>query len=167
LDDQTAWDRAVATASRMYTDLPPDSVIELNLLIEKIIQLKQTLVDLAVAAGSAEICRACGGECCLYGKYHVSVLDILAYRKNSRAPVVPDFSTHPACPYSDTSGCTMASGYRPMTCVVFNCQLVDDQLTSAQRETFSNCERDLREAITRAIRTSGQRLDRALLLSCS
>jgi hypothetical protein len=150
----------------MYTGLPPDSVTELNLLIEKIMQLKQNLVELAVAAGSSNICRTCGGECCLHGKYHVSVLDVLAYLKNNGELIVPDFSSSPDCPYSGISGCTMAPGYRPMTCVVFNCQQVEDQLTPAQRSIFHTIEQDLRAAVIKAGHITAPRLDRALLLSC-
>jgi len=61
----------------------------------------------------------------------------------------------------------MAPGYRPLTCVVFNCQQVEDRLTSAQRGSFLTYELELRETVTRAGRISGLRLDRALLLSCS
>jgi hypothetical protein len=95
------------------------------------------------------------------------VLDILAYLKNGTEQVIPDFSTNPACPYSDVSGCTMAPGYRPMTCVVFNCQQVEDQLSATQRGMLSDYEHDLRAAIRQAGHITGMRLDRALLLSCS
>jgi hypothetical protein len=129
--------------------------------------LKKNLVEQATAAGSSQICRECGGECCRFGRYHVSVLDILAYLKNNTELPVPDFSTTPACPYSDDSGCIMQSGYRPMTCVVFNCQQVENRLTTNQLETFRTCEQALRDAITRAVRIAGLPLNRSLLLSCS
>jgi hypothetical protein len=167
VNDQASWDQAVDTACKTYSSLTPDSGSELNGLIERIMQLKQNLVELVLSAGSADICRSCGGECCGHGKYHVSVLDIMAYLKIGTTPVVPDFSSDPYCPYSDVSGCTMAPCYRPLTCVVFNCQIVEDQLSPAQRETFRGYEQELRTAITRAGRINSMRLDRALLLSCS
>jgi hypothetical protein len=167
VNDQASWDQAVDAVSKTFSSLSPESGSELNGLIDGIMQLKQNLVELVLSAGSADICRTCGGECCGHGKYHVSMLDIMAYEKNGTAPVVPDFSTDPYCPYSDASGCTMAPCYRPLTCVVFNCQLVEGQLTPAQQETFRGYEQELRAAVTRAGRITALRLDRALLLSCS
>ena len=167
MNDQDAWEQALAAARISYTRLPPGTAAELDELIECIMRLKQDLVELVMSAGSLEICRICGGDCCRYGRYHVSVLDIMVYLKVGATPVIPDFSSHPACPYSDISGCTMAPRYRPMTCVVFNCQLVEDRLTSVQLDIMRSYEHELRTAITLAGHISGQRLDRALLLSCS
>jgi hypothetical protein len=92
---------------------------------------------------------------------------MMAYLKSGAKPVRPDFSTNPACPYSDDSGCTMAPCHRPMTCVVFNCQQVEDRLTPTQQKTFHGYEQELRNTIARAGAVTGMRLDRALLLSCN
>ena len=165
MDDQAAWEQAVAAARSSYATLSPATAAELDGLIEKIVQLKQKLVETVTAAGSSEICRNCGGECCRFGKFHVTVLDILAYLKNGVQVVIPDFSSNPACPYSNASGCSMSAGYRPMTCVVFNCQQVEEQLSSALQELLYICEQELRESITKGCHITGQRLDRALLLS--
>lgn len=167
MNDQAAWEQAIASAGSMYSGLTPETMTELDGLIENIMRLKQNLVDLVVAAGSADICHTCGGECCLHGKYHVSVLDILAYLKSGAAVVTPDFSSNPACPYSGISGCTMAPPYRPMTCVVFNCQQIEDPLSSTQRETLRRTEQELRDATAKAGQLTGLRLGRPLLLSCS
>jgi hypothetical protein len=153
-------------ASTWYSSLPPGVRDELDGLIDEIIQLKQKLVELATVAGSSDVCRDCGGECCLLGKYHFSVLDVLAYRKNGLDPVVPTFSAGPACPYSDSAGCLMQPGYRPVTCVIFNCQLIEDRLTAAEQHTLLQTEKALREALKRVCHTSGTRIDRPLLLSC-
>lgn len=167
VNDQAVWEQAVATASSSYTRLPTGIRAELDGVIAEVLLLKQQLVELVTSAGSVDICRTCGGECCRHGKYHVSVLDILAYLKNGSEPVIPDFSTNPACPYSAVSGCTMGPGYRPMTCVVFNCQKVEDQLTSAEQECFQGYEQKLRDAIKQTGHITGLRLGRPLLLSCS
>jgi len=165
--DHAVWEQAVTTASSWYRSLPADKATELDRLIMDIMQLKQNLVELAISAGSTEICRTCGGECCKHGKYHVSVLDTLAYLKTGATLLTPDFSTDPYCPYSDVSGCTMAPQYRPMTCVVFNCQQIEDQLAPARQETSHEYEQELRDAITRAGHITGRRLERPLLLSSS
>lgn len=167
MNDQAKWEQAVVAIGNRYAATPPDIAAELDRLIEQIMRLKQHLVELALSAGSADICRTCAGECCRFGKYHVSELDVMAYLKTGDALVAPDFSSHPYCPYSDASGCTMPPGYRPMTCVVFNCQQIEDQLTDSQKKNLHGCEQELRDAIARAGHITGMRLDRALLLGCS
>jgi len=166
MNDQAAWEQAVATAGEWYVGLPPATRTELDGLLEEIMRLKQGLVEQVTSSGSSTICRECGGECCLLGRYHVTVLDILAYRKAGVAPVIPDFNASPACPYSDASGCLMAPGYRPVTCVIFNCQQIEDSLTVAGLAALHEHERRLRTAISRAGRIDGLRIDRPLLLSC-
>ena len=167
MNDQAAWNQALTTTSGWYFDLPPDSRLELDGLIEEIMQIKQKLVDLVTASGSSTICRNCGGMCCLLGKYHFSVLDLLAYRKSGNNPPVPDFTSSPACPYSDTSGCSMSPRYRPTTCVIFNCQLIEERLTPAERTTFRDLETKLRDTVAHTGRVHKIRLDRPLLLSGS
>lgn len=167
MNDQAAWERAIADAGSWYSSLPEQTVVQLNSLIDTITQLKQNLVELATMAGSAQICSSCGGECCLFGKYHVTVLDILAYLINGESPVVPDFSTHPACPYSHVAGCSMPSGYRPMTCAVFNCQQIEDRLSPEDLANMRGIEEKLRAAIADASRITGSSLGRAALLSAS
>jgi len=167
VNDQAVWEQAVATAGEWYSNLPSAIRAELDGLLEEVMQLKERLVEQVTSAGSSTTCRTCGGECCLLGKYHVSVLDILAYRKAGVEPVIPIFSAGPACPYSDASGCLMPPRYRPVTCVIFNCQLIEDRLTTVERDTLLEYEKRLRDTVSRAGHTSGTRLDRPLLLSCS
>jgi hypothetical protein len=167
VNDQAVWEQAVTTAGNWYFGLPPDIRAALDGLLEKIIEFKQKLVELVAASGSSAICRTCGGECCLLGRYHVTVLDILAYRKAGVEPVVPDFNASPACPYSDASGCLMAPRYRPVTCVIFNCQMLEDRLTTSERRTLHEYEGRLRATVARAGRIHDIRTDRPLLLSCN
>jgi hypothetical protein len=155
----------VATAGEWYENRPSDVRAELDGVLDEIMRLKQRLVELVTSSGSAATCRTCGGECCLLGRYHVSILDILAYQKAGVEPVLPDFTAGPACPYSDASGCLMPPRYRPVTCVIFNCQLIEDRLTQADRDALHGYERRLRDAVSRAGHTGGTRLDRPLLLS--
>jgi hypothetical protein len=166
VNDQTVWDLAVATSSEWYFGLPAGIRAELDGLLEEIILLKQDLVDLVTSSGSSEICRTCGGECCLLGRYHVSVLDILAYRKTGVEPVVPDFSASPACPYSDAFGCLMPPRYRPVTCVIFNCEMIEDRLTATERHSLHEYEDRLRTTVARAGHIHDIRTDRPLLLNC-
>jgi hypothetical protein len=167
VDDKATWERAAAAAISGYSAMPSGDRVELDRLLEEIMALKQKLVELVTAAGSTAVCRSCGGECCLLGKYHISVLDILAYHVTGVTPLTPDFSSHPACPYSGGNGCLMPPGFRPVTCVIFNCQMLEGRLTQADRETVHGYESRLRTAVNRAGRISSTRIDRPLLLSCS
>ena len=166
MNDQQRWDRAVKAADSDYEHLTPETRLQLDALLGQIMRFKEDLVERTRAAGSASICRTCAGQCCRNGKYHVSVLDLLAYRSSGTEPVVPDFSAHPACPYSGESGCRMPPRFRPMTCVVFNCEPVEERMDQDGRTALYAEEKLLRDAIVRANRVSGRRLDRALLLWC-
>lgn len=167
MNDQAAWEQAVTGAGEWYSNLPDAVRSELDGLLEEIMQLKELLVEQVTSSGSSAVCRDCGGECCLLGRYHVSVLDILAYRKTGLEPVRPDFSSSPSCPYSDASGCLMPPRYRPVTCVIFNCQLIEDRLSAAELDSLYEHERRLRVAVARAGRMHDSRIDRPLLLSRS
>jgi hypothetical protein len=166
VNDQQTWTRAVQAASGIYEHLSPKNRAGLDTLINQIMHLKDELVEQALSVDSASICRSCGGRCCLNGKYHVSVLDLLAYRIAATEPVVPGFNAHPACPYGSEHGCLMPPRFRPMACVVFNCELIEGQMSAAKRRAISECEQFLRETIKQANKVAGCRLDRPLLLSC-
>ncbi|HEX9079062.1 MAG TPA: hypothetical protein VF795_05700 [Desulfuromonadaceae bacterium] len=166
MNDLQRWDRAVKAADGTYDALPAETRTGLDTLIGQIMGLKEELVERVLMAGSASICRTCSGQCCRNGKYHVTVLDLLAYRRSGTEPVVPDFSASPACPYSGASGCRMPPRFRPLTCVVFNCELVEEMLGPDERTALYAGERLLRGATAQANRLAGQRLDRALLLWC-
>lgn len=166
MNDQAAWERAVATASDWYGGLTTAARAELDGLLDEIMLLKEKLVEQVTSSGSSAVCRECGGECCLLGRYHVSVLDILAYRKAGVEPVIPDFSAGPDCPYSNASGCLMPPCFRPVTCVIFNCQQVEDCLAPTGRHAFQEYECRLRAAVARAGRIHDDlRIDRPLLLT--
>jgi len=166
VDDQQRWNRAVKAADNGYEGLGPGMRLKLDVLVKRIMRLKEDLLEQTLAVGGASICRACSGQCCLNGKYHVSVLDLLAYRMAGVEPVLPDFTRSPACPYSGETGCLMQPCFRPMTCVVFNCEQVEMEMGPDKRTALYATERLLREAISQASRIAGRRLDRALLLSC-
>ena len=166
MNDQQTWVRAVRAAHDIYDQLSPEKRAGIDTLIDRVMELKEDLVEQTLSAGSSSICRSCGGRCCLNGKYHVSVLDLLAYRITDTEPVVPDFSAHPACPYGRENGCLMPPRFRPMTCVVFNCDLIEERMNVAERSSLAECEQLLRKTIAQANRLAGFRLDRSLLLSC-
>jgi hypothetical protein len=189
VNDKQRWEQATRAVRDSYGRIPPAARAELDEQIERITQLKQDLVRRTHEAGSADVCRQCGGVCCLNGKYHVTVLDLLAYLGRMTEPPTPDFEAGqacpysgaggcsmpprsldfeagPACPYSGAGGCSMPPRFRPMTCVVFNCELVEGRMGPDELTALYDAEGRLREAIALASRIACQRLDRALLLTC-
>lgn len=166
MDDQTRWAEATAAATRMYAGLAAETRSELDALLGQIMVLKEQLLAQTLAAGSDGLCRSCGGQCCLNGKYHFSVLDLLAHRLAAVEPMMPNFAAAPVCPYGGDAGCLMAPRLRPLTCVVFNCDAIEDRMPPDEVAALYGREQLLRETIARAGRLVGQRLERALLLSC-
>ncbi|NVN90894.1 MAG: hypothetical protein HXX11_09845 [Desulfuromonadales bacterium] len=165
MDDQTIWNRVVATADASYDRLSATARSRLDEHLSRIMQLKQDLYECSQAAGSSQICRECGGTCCLNGKFHVSVLDLLVYRSARVEPVVPHFENSPLCPYGGTAGCLMPPRFRSMTCLVFNCELVENRMDDREKERFAAGEHALRKAILGAEELLEYRAGRAVLLS--
>lgn len=165
MDDQQAWQDAQLSAWEGYEKLPDDRRQQLDLLIERIMLLKEDLLGLALAAGSGLICGECGGTCCLYGKFHVTMLDMIICRKHSTEPLTPDFSTFPFCPYGSVGGCCFTPRLRPLTCVIFNCDFIEDRLNPHAYQQAALLERELREACAGAEKIAESRLTRAALLA--
>jgi hypothetical protein len=165
VDDQQRWQRAIASTFEDYRRLPAGTRFGLDELIARIMQLKQELSDLVLASGSGDICRSCGGQCCLNGKYHVTILDLLTYCSAGVEPVKPDFGKRPLCPYGGTDGCLMAPRFRSMTCLIFNCELLEDRMGADDKHQFTESEQKLRRTVIEVEKLLGYRAGRALLLS--
>lgn len=163
--DQNVWQRAIISSGTLYDALSADVRGQLDSFISRIMQLKEQLLSVALAAEGEKICRKCGGQCCLLGKYHLTVLDLLAYLKEGAEPLKPVFSAASACcPYGGENGCRMKSRFRPMTCVIFNCDLLEERMGKEVKQKAAAYEADLRELILRADRLTGIRLSRPALL---
>jgi hypothetical protein len=165
LEDKQNWVCAVEAARIKYEQLPVDAKSVLNTIIDEIMRLKDELLGLTLAKGGAEICSACGGICCNNGKFHVSVLDLMACFYSSTEPPAPDFGKSPLCPYGGSDGCFMAPNFRPVTCVIFNCEQVDGLIDGDERVRLNECERQIRGKVRQAEQQLGYRVGRPLLLS--
>lgn len=165
MNDTQIWEEGVRTVRGNYGRIPREDRTVLDEQIKRIMMLKEKLAEQTLGAGSAGICRQCGGKCCLHGKYHVTVLDLLAYISSKTEPVAPGFDRGATCPYSGINGCLMPPRFRPMTCVIFNCELVEGRMGPDELTSLYETEIRLRDAIAQAGLIAGQRLDRALLLT--
>ena len=164
-EDQQNWSHSVVTAKKQYELLPAEVRCNLNNIIDEIMILKSSLLDLTLAAGSSDACRDCGGKCCNNGKFYVSLLDLMAYLRTSAEPPVPDFEISPLCPYGCSEGCLMKPGFRSVTCVIFNCEQVESLLDESKLLRLRDFEIQLREKVIQAEKLIGIRLGRPLLLS--
>lgn len=127
-------------------------------------RLKEELLKAPLAAESDDICFACKGACCMHGKYHVTMIDLLAFRFSGCDIVAPEFSVAPYCPYGSSAGCKMPPRFRPLTCVIFNCDSIENILADTHRERGRQAERQLRTTIAEVEELVGSSLGRPALL---
>ena len=155
MNDRDIWLRAVTAVAAEYRALPTALGSRVDEIADSIRRAKEELHRLAEEMRCAEICSSCGGECCVRGKSHVTVIDILAFLAAGKPLFEPAFGRE-ACPYLDGSGCMMAPPYRPFNCVTFNCERVDE---------FYRRERELRGLYGALERLFGNRFMHGLLMN--
>ncbi|KAA0892209.1 hypothetical protein [Oryzomonas rubra] len=164
MNDQEAWDRGVRLMEEIHDRLPHDLRQQLEAVLAGYRRRKEEMLALTVAGGSAGICRACGGQCCLNGKYRFSGLDLLAVLEQKTPLPAPDFTQKPLCPYGDAGGCRMPARFRPLDCVLFICEAIADRLEEPATHTLTRLEQELRQSMGLAETLLGQRLGQPLLL---
>ena len=167
MDDLEKWRIALQECRDFYCGLPDSIRVALDQLTRQFRLLKEELLGLSLQAGGLAACQECGGLCCLYGKYHLTLLDQLACFSAGFEPKQPDFSKHPACPYGGDQGCLMSGEFRPFTCVIFNCESIEAAMTIAVKGRFAECELELRNLIAGADQLLGIRSNRPLLLAAN
>src|SRR6185369_4301043 len=121
------WRQGVATVTAAFLALPPALRQRLRQLSDELARVKGAMQDLVAQVGAALHCAACGGECCVAGRYHFSRADLLVYLATERELFVPLFDNG-LCPYLAREGCLMPTGYRPFNCISFNCDRIEDLL---------------------------------------
>ena len=163
MTDLNTWQLAVDTVTTEFEglSLPERSII--TSLADEIRHGKTALHAVVAAADCGSICAACGGECCRTGKYHFTVVDLLVYLTRGEELFAPGFDL-PHCPYLGPHGCFMTPGYRPYTCITFNCDRVAAFLEPADEERLSRLERELREMYGRFEKVLGRRVMNGLVM---
>lgn len=160
---EDSWREQVARVTLLLSQFPQESRPRLAALCGHLMELKLALQALADRADAAERCAACGGACCVTGKYHVTPVDLLVYLLSGEPLFAPLFQSG-LCPYLGEGGCLMRPAYRPFNCITFNCELIEDLLSAEEVSRFYRLERELKESY-RAIRAlfPGNQMDGALL----
>jgi len=162
--DRELWDQAVAAITAEYADLP-GSLKEI--LREKAVilrQLKGSLHRLAEEMHGASICAACGGECCVRGKCHVTVVDIIVMLVSGVHLSEPRFGRD-FCPQLGERGCLMSPEFRPFNCITFNCERVEGLWEPGRIDSFYRLERDLRQHYGELEQLFDNRFMKGLLMS--
>jgi hypothetical protein len=159
------WRRGVALLTREFSLLSAERREELGQLLADVGNIKEELCHLSDAAQGAAICAACGGACCRAGRYHVTLLDLLAFLAAGETTVEPEFAPG-ACPFLGCEGCRIVPRRRrPFTCVIFICDLIDERLGADETSRFSQREHDLRLLLNRAGMRFGRNLTESLLIA--
>lgn len=143
MSDCERWNRAVAAISDGYAAMPPTLRVAVDAAARAVRHARRELHSLAEDRQSTAICASCGGECCVKGKYHVTVADILVFLAEGEPLVVPRFESG-LCPYLGDRGCMIEPSLRPFTCITFNCDLVERMWEPERVEAFYSRERELR-----------------------
>ncbi len=165
MNDRDIWLQAVAAVAAEYRALPSALRSRVDELAASIRRAKGGLHRLAEEMRCAEICSSCGGECCVRGKYHVTVIDILVFLA-AREPLFEPAFGRESCPYLGGSGCMMAPSYRPFSCVTFNCERVEGGWEPERVSEFYRCERELRGLYGALEELFGNRFMHGLLMNC-
>jgi len=162
--DQDLWSAAVAAAGREYELLPGHLRQRVAELCAEIQSVKSAYQQLASTVDADGICAECRGLCCGHGKHHFSVVDLLAYRAAGRELFVPDFSS-PVCPYHTGRGCLMEPGLRPLNCIIFLCDRLEELLPELRLLELAALEKELRRLYRCLELLLGNRFANGLLIT--
>jgi hypothetical protein len=163
VDDQQLWNLGTVRLKGLLADIPVGTGLTLSKLLTCYRLTKEALAAVIAEVDAASVCRDCGGQCCLNGKYRINSFDYLA-RLAEEIPTSADFTQKPVCPYGTDAGCTMEPGLRPADCVLFICDAIDRKLSLQARLIITEREQDLRESIHAASDLTGEQLGTPLLL---
>jgi hypothetical protein len=164
MTDQEQWICAVETVTDEYRQLAPTVKMSVDALLDRLVEAKLRVHSYAEQVQVGHICASCGGECCLTGKYHFTVIELLVYLRHERPLIVPRFASG-RCPYLGEAGCLMAPGYRPYNCIIFNCEQVEGLMEPLEKQLFAGAERELRVCCEQVEKLFDNRFMHGILLN--
>ena len=134
-------------------------------LLKRLVEVKARVHAYAEQLQAADICASCGGECCVTGKYHFTVVDLLTYLREGKALFAPRFAFG-RCPYLGDPGCLMEPAYRPYNCITFNCERVERLMEPLEKEQYTGAERELRSCYREIEMLFDNRFLQGMLINC-
>ena len=136
MTESDKWRIGVTAVRREFDLLSPERRSAATDIILRIMAVKKELAACFDGMNGGMICALCQGECCRAGRYHFTVVDLLAYLITGRPLFTPSFENG-ACPYLGEKGCFMEPEFRPYNCVSFLCERVETGADPARLQTFS------------------------------
>ncbi len=137
VNDNETWQLAVTAATSEFADLSIDVRLRADELLRRVMACKGELTAIFELLDGADICRLCRGECCKVGRFHFTVIDLLAYLTTGRELFSPHFGGG-SCPFLGDTGCMMEPEYRPYNCVTFVCDRIDIGMDAIRRNRFAH-----------------------------
>lgn len=164
MTDFQTWDAAVAALREELELLPVERKQFLVDVVGRIMSVKQRLGSMCDdVVDCATICKRCGGQCCLAGKFHFTAVDLLAFLLTEVPLFTPNFGSLPGCPYSSGAGCLMSPAYRPYNCITFICDEIEEGLNLEEKREFYLLADRLRDAYAEIEQSCGRRFMGGLL----
>jgi hypothetical protein len=142
LPDSALWAETVRRLRYELAALPTQDRSWLATQVARVGRLQTELDQMFRAANGVSACTVCLGGCCSRAKHHITLTNLLGYLLAGEEPPSPDFSLE--CPLLGPRGCRLPVERRPFNCIIFLCEQIDNCLTEAQRQLFSEVETALR-----------------------
>lgn len=164
MTDQEKWSAAVAAVAEEYRILPPHVSLRVGEISAEISAAKESYQELAATVDAEGICADCRGLCCGHGKNHFTVVDLLGYLATGRELFAPNFA-NPLCPYHTGCGCMMEPGVRPLNCIIFLCDRLEELLPGPAKQELATLEKELRRLYLCLELLLGNRFANGLLIT--
>jgi hypothetical protein len=162
--DQQLWSAAVERVRTEYGALPQALKLKLADLSAEIMNLKARHQAVVATAAANELCAACKGLCCKFGKHHFTVVDLIVYLSADREIFSPSFD-NPVCPYHNGGGCLMEPSLRPFNCIIFICEQLETGLEKQVCRELEEIEACLRRFYEEFDGLLGNRFVNGLLIT--
>ena len=162
-EDLLLWQGSRELLVSLHDRMAGDHGRQWSELLERYSSLKVRMATLIADVEAAGICGACGGLCCMNGKYRINALDALCGVAVNVSPTV-DFCQSPLCPYGTDAGCSLSAPLRPADCILFICDAIDQKLSIPSRSELVRLEQQVRECLREASSVAGELLGTPLLL---
>lgn len=143
MTDDEQWRAGVDAIGQELMCLAPCQLLLLKAGVDEMMTIKAAMHSFVEKLNGAVLCAACGGRCCVCGKYHFSAIDLLAYRLTDKELFQPSFVTGRCC-FLRQDTCLMAPEFRPFNCVTFVCEEIEARMTVSNKAAFYAGEKKLR-----------------------
>ncbi len=142
--DKEIWRRGISQIVQAFEALTLEQKALLKSGIARLMFLKAALHSIVEKSNGEAACAACGGKCCVCGKYHFSAIDLIAYQATGKELFTPVFDGG-MCPFLNSGSCLMSPEYRPFNCITFACEVLDGNFSFEENEKFYMLEQELRD----------------------